>query len=494
MSIKCTSEGRTKEHPNYSLPQLRSFPLFSFLPRSSYWFSPSNWLFCILALCLSVLLLAGCGPENSASNQDENVAATQKIALEFATAQNVNLAQAQLDALGVANVNQWLLYVTETNISSGQDPAVTDALVRLANAIGLQSASINQYAAQHNILGAANALVDTANQPANTPEQTNNTAIIATAPAILAEPDAASLPAAQADADAQSEAVVVVDTPTVAPIEEAVVEEPTATAAPNPAVVAISPLNVRNGPGLAYLIVAAMQTGETADVIGKNGASDWWQVSLANGQTGWVFSQLVTTQGDMNSVALITDIPEPPTPEPVAVAPTPEPAPAQEAPAQEAPAPAPAPSGPDFRMIERRLWSVTENGGRMDGPSVICGEKRQLVVHVLDAGGNPLNGVAVQVVYGNKEIYVTGSQGKGDGVSEFVLGDGQDVKVVKDVDGREVSSDVATGLSTKPYAIAFPDLIAAGFCTDDASCQKNIVDVYACGGHYSWTVKFQRNY
>ncbi|MEZ4658805.1 MAG: SH3 domain-containing protein [Caldilineaceae bacterium] len=436
---------------------------------------------------MSALALAGCGPENSASNQDENVAATQQIALEFAASQNVNLAQAQLDALGVANVNQWLLYVTETNISSGQDPAVTDALVRLSNAIGLQSASINQYAAQHNILGAANALVDAANQPADTQAQANDSAIVATAPAILTQPDTANAPVAEANSDTQSEAVAVADTPTSEPIAEAVVEEPTATVAPSPAVAAISPLNVRNGPGLAYLIVAAMQAGETADVIGKNAAGDWWQVSLSNGQTGWVFGQLVTTQGDMNSVALITDIPEPPTPEPVAVASTPEPAPPAEA-------PPPAPSGPDFRMIERRLWSVTENGGRMDGPSVICGEKRELVVHVLDAAGNPLNGVAVQVVYGNKEIYVTGSQGKGDGVSTFVLGDGQDVKVVKDVDGREVSSDVATGLSTKPYAIAFPDLIAAGFCTDDASCQKNIVDVYACGGHYSWTVKFQRNY
>ncbi|MCB0139861.1 MAG: SH3 domain-containing protein [Caldilineaceae bacterium] len=441
-------------------------------------------------------MLVGCGPENgSASEQDENVMATQQIAVEFATTQNVSLAQAQLDALGVANVDQWLLYVTETNITSGQDPAVTDALVRLSNAIGLQSASINQYAIQHNILNAASTLLGEANPPATAQEQAGEGAIVATAPAIAAVPlDTASQPAADGDSEPQGEAVAAVDTPTSEPTVEVVVEEPTATPLASPALSANSPLNVRNGPGLAYLIVAAMQAGETADVTGKNDVGDWWQVTLTNGQTGWVFGQLVTTQGDVNSVALITDIPAPPTPEPVAVAPTPEPAPAEEAPAQEAPAAAPAPGGPDFRLVERRLWSVTENGGRMDGPSVICGEKRQLVVQVLDAAGNPLNGVAVQVVYGNKEIYVSGSQGKGDGVSEFVLGDGQDVKVVKDVDGREVSSDVATGLSTKPYAIAFPDLIAAGFCTDDASCQKNIVDVYACGGHYSWTVKFQRNY
>jgi uncharacterized protein YraI len=259
-------------------------------------------------------------------------------------------------------------------------------------------------------------------------------------------------------------------------------------------------MNVRGGPGLAYDITGALQVGETANIVAKNAQGDWWQVTLANGQLGWVYAPLVTTAGDVAGVAVAANIPTPPpiptaAPAPVVEAqPEPEtpPEPAAEEPVAEEPAP--APSGPDFRLIERRLWGPEENGGRMDGPSVVCGEKRQLLVHVLDAAGNLLNGVAVQEVYGAQDILVTGALGKGDGFVEFILGDGQYVKVIRDTDGREVSSDVATNLTTKPYAIAFSDLIQAGYCTDDASCQKNVVDVYACGGHYSWTVKFQRNY
>ena len=99
-------------------------------------------------------------------------------------------------------------------------------------------------------------------------------------------------------------------------------------------------------------------------------------------------------------------------------------------------------------MVEKRLWDVYENGGSLSGPTVICGEKRQLVVSVLDANGSLINGVAVQEEFGAKEIQVTGAQGKGDGTAEFILGRGQDVKVVRDADGRDVTSDVARGMVT----------------------------------------------
>ena len=142
-------------------------------------------------------------------------------------------------------------------------------------------------------------------------------------------------------------------------------------------------------------------------------------------------------------------------------------------------------------MVERRLWDVYENGGTLDGPSVHCGEGRELHVNVLDANGSRINGVAVQVQYGARETIVTGSQGKGDGVSEFVLGGGQDVKVVRDTDGSPVTSDVATGLSTNPNGIDQADLIAAGYCQDDESCHHFAVN-NGCLGHFSWNVTFQR--
>ncbi len=110
---------------------------------------------------------------------------------------------------------------------------------------------------------------------------------------------------------------------------------------------------------------------------------------------------------------------------------------------------------------------------------------------MLDANGSRLNGVAVQVQYGARETIVTGSQGKGDGVAEFVLGGGQDVKVVRDTDGAPVTSDVATGLSTNAANIAASDLIAAGYCQDDESCHHFAAN-NGCLGHFSWNVTFQR--
>jgi hypothetical protein len=137
-----------------------------------------------------------------------------------------------------------------------------------------------------------------------------------------------------------------------------------------------------------------------------------------------------------------------------------------------------------------RLWGAEENGGRFDGPSLICGEKRQLRVIVQDASGAPLNGVGVYGIY-SKVTHTTGD--KGAGTTQFVLGGGDDVKVVTDVDGREVTSEVASGLTTDPRVISDEQLIQGGFCSDAASCAE-IKNGLACFGHYSWDVVFKRTY
>jgi hypothetical protein len=232
--------------------------------------------------------------------------------------------------------------------------------------------------------------------------------------------------------------------------------------------------NVRAGPGTNYAVVGSAPAGTTVRIAGANKAGDWYH--LTNGR--WIAAFLV----DLNGAGLST------APLPM-VAPTP-------APAHVAPAPAPATpraggDGNRFVLIERRLWDVYENGGWLDGESVHCGDGRELVVNVLDANGSRLNGVAVQVAYGAREIEVTGAQGKGDGVAEFVLGGGQDVRVIRDTDGAPATSDVATGLSTNPNGINHSDLIAARYCQDDESCRR-FVAAYGCGGHFSWTVTFQR--
>lgn len=92
---------------------------------------------------------------------------------------------------------------------------------------------------------------------------------------------------------------------------------------------------------------------------------------------------------------------------------------------------------------------------------------------------------------GAKEIVVTGSQGRGDGVAEFVLGGGQDVAVVRDASGHAVTSDIATGLSTDPQNIPFDFLISSRYCQDEATC-RHFAETNSCNGHYSWTVTFQQ--
>jgi hypothetical protein len=86
------------------------------------------------------------------------------------------------------------------------------------------------------------------------------------------------------------------------------------------------------------------------------------------------------------------------------------------------------------------------------------------------------------------------AQGKGDGRVEFVLGSGQAVKVVRDNDGREVTSEVATGLSTVNWEIPYEYLIAAKYCTDEAECKEWLDKSPGCYGHHSWTVTFKRKY
>lgn len=273
---------------------------------------------------------------------------------------------------------------------------------------------------------------------------------------------------------------------------------PTDTPPSTPQVSASKSIHVRSGPGTDYSVIDALQTGAIAEVVGKNQDESWWQVTLADGTTGWVYASLVQAQGPLAAVAVVDAPPPPPTATPtqpptVEVERSPTPA---EVIAETTEAPTtqpPTTDAPSFRVIEKRLWEVYENGGWLNGESVICGEKRQLVVTVVDPNGIRINGVAVQVQYGAKEIFVTGSQGKGDGNAEFVLGSGQDVAIVQDADGRQANSEVATGLVTRPDVIPFPDLIAAHYCTDQASCES-FVSNRGCFGHYSWTVTFQRNY
>ena len=97
----------------------------------------------------------------------------------------------------------------------------------------------------------------------------------------------------------------------------------TATATPSPtavpatptllprAIVAVARLNVRAGSGTDYPVLMVVEADQLYDIVGRNPAGDWWQVCCVDGREGWVFGELVTTQGDIRAVPIARDIPLP---------------------------------------------------------------------------------------------------------------------------------------------------------------------------------------
>ncbi len=327
-------------------------------------------------------LLGGCSSKDKASSKaltpEKRNAAIVAIAQQFATTQDVEAAKVALDELNLSNQAQSVLALAESNIAQGADEQATLELIGLVKALGPVSRMASDYLAQHGQAASADAVAvapatptpaptDTPIPPTNTPEPT------------LA-PTASQTPEPTATA--------------------------TATGLPAPRVVAKSQANLRQGPGTAYPVVGSMAGGEQADVLGRNAENTWWQVSLANGIAGWVNASLVTANGAVEGVAIAQNIPtlaptntRPPAP------PTAPPAPAATA----TPKPAPNPGTPYVlkSLSVRPLGQDAQQCG---------GGEHNIFVTVVDAGGNPIDGVRVREVFTG---IVHGSGEKGPGRVDF---------------------------------------------------------------------------
>lgn len=431
------------------------------------------------------LLLAGCGPARPEADSIALMDQTQQIGLDYAANRDLAAAQTALGELDVPNQNQWLVLAAETAIAAGES-SEADGLALLVTDLNLRSAGVSRYVAARGIAGntAGNAAESAANSSGQQPASQPDSQAVAQA---TDQPQAEQPSPTATDAPAQQPAEVApTNTPLAeSPATDTPTPQPTATPVPGPEVRISSPMNVRAGPGTFHPVRTTLQPGDSAAITGKNPAGDWWEIRLSDGNNGWIYGPLVETAGDTARVAVAAAIPTAPpaTPTPIPL-PTNTPAPA-------APTATPVPAGPDFRLTQLRLWDVEENGGFLSGESVNCGEKQVIRVEVLDAAGNPLNGVTVLGVYRN-EARSTGE--KGPGIAEFDVNvDGDDIIILRDVDGREVTSDRAKGLTAKTYNISFENLIAGRFCRDAASCQA-FVDTFGCFGHFSWTARFQRSY
>jgi len=418
-------------------------------------FRPLLAVVCLLTIFSLIVGLSGCsGGDQTALSREEKEAQTLTIAADYTQNQDLAQAEARLADLDVANTTQWVVMLAERHIADGAVDGSADGsaelairpLAELADALGSRSAKIALYLAP-----------PPTPLPAATPT---------TEPTATAKPTDTPLPPT---------ATPEPPTPTEAP-PTPTPEPSTPTPTPQPQIVVKDGgVNVRSGPSTAYPLLGSLEEGQEFEIVGRNQPSDWWQFCCLSGDQGWVYAELVDTAGPIGGVAVAASIPPPPD--------TPTPSP---------PTATPVPTRPpiDFVVASIRLWGVEENGGRFDGSSLHCGEKRQLRVIVQDVNGSPLNGVGVFGIY-SKVTQFTGD--KGPGITEFVLGGGDDVKVVQDVGGQEATSEMATGLTTDPRVISDEHFIAAGYCSDAAGCEALRAGL-ACFAHYSWDVVFKRTY
>ena len=113
---------------------------------------------------------------------------------------------------------------------------------------------------------------------------------------------------------------------------------------------------------------------------------------------------------------------------------------------------------------------------------------------MLDVNGAPLDGVVVGDTWDNVEVF---SGMKGLGKAEIDLwANTMELEVKRDaVTDQPYTSEVSFPFSSFMTTIPNDQMIAAGYCANEAECDwKRAHDSYYCGGHYSWEVIFQKTH
>jgi SH3-like domain-containing protein len=91
------------------------------------------------------------------------------------------------------------------------------------------------------------------------------------------------------------------DEPQPAPTEEpAPVEQQ-----PFAATVNVDSLNVRSGPGTLFEVLLTLPLGSNVTALGTAPGHDWIEIKSEDGQTGWVYAELLTLGGELASLPLL---------------------------------------------------------------------------------------------------------------------------------------------------------------------------------------------
>lgn len=91
----------------------------------------------------------------------------------------------------------------------------------------------------------------------------------------------------------QTQEVTVLETPEVAAVNCTVASATGGT------------INVRSGPGTQYTIIGNLAAAQTYPALGQLAGGGWFQVSLPNGQSGWIASSVTRLEGDCAGLAIV---------------------------------------------------------------------------------------------------------------------------------------------------------------------------------------------
>lgn len=71
---------------------------------------------------------------------------------------------------------------------------------------------------------------------------------------------------------------------------------------PLAATVNVDSLNLRSGPGTLFEVLATYPLGSLVTALGLAPGTDWIEIEDENGQTGWVFAELLTLDGELETL------------------------------------------------------------------------------------------------------------------------------------------------------------------------------------------------
>ena len=369
----------------------------------------------LVALCILLaftMIAAGCGKSRSADTDISPAArdtTLRLIAADYARTGDLTQAQSALDKLGLANPTQLLVSLAETDASAGRAAGEVAPMARLAEALGARSAKLVAYL-----------------EP--TPTAVPPTSVPSPVPPSPTEPPTA-IPATEPPPATP-------EPPTVTP-----------TAEPQtPRAVADGDVNLRGGPGKAYPVAGKLLAGQEAEILGRNASGDWWQLAWPGGKQAWVAGTVVQILGPIDTVAVAKNIPAPP------VQPT------------RPPQPTAAPAAATLRPQRRPARFPSDR-------TSVCGELKRTaaisMARLFSCGGSAISAchgyrrgrqsaerctIKICTRPDRRTISAAGQRRRGSPSSISTSGAGS--YIVEMLDGRNVPSDTARGMSYEPTRIA----------------------------------------